>query len=224
MRNLSITLITLLSLVSLAFAGGNTSIAELSEVHSVKVEDHKITIVGSGFVIFRAMTDEKHQTNNDAVFGQPAQTVHIRATRGVFEMIPYFSNPEIKGVPTGGHTNEELKKLSKKWWSEQMLTFKKIKAGDSITIGYQQDQTTLSEFQVQGIIGAGSVTIHPKKQKAEQGNAVQPAPTVDAKAEIDEKAKPEPPKITHENLYQMEELVEQGADPNAPYWLYPGLP
>ena len=34
----------------------------------------------------------------------------------------------------------------------------------------------------------------------------------------------EPPKITHENLYQMEELVEQGADPNAAYWLYPGRP
>ena len=39
-----------------------------------------------------------------------------------------------------------------------------------------------------------------------------------------EPSKPEPPKITHENLYQMEELVKQGADPNAPYWLYPGLP
>ncbi|MEM7013400.1 MAG: hypothetical protein AAF585_18165 [Verrucomicrobiota bacterium] len=34
----------------------------------------------------------------------------------------------------------------------------------------------------------------------------------------------EPPKITHENLYQMEELVKQGADPNAHYWLYPGVP
>ena len=39
-----------------------------------------------------------------------------------------------------------------------------------------------------------------------------------------EPSKPDPPKITHENLYQMEELVKQGADPNAPYWLYPGLP
>ncbi len=35
---------------------------------------------------------------------------------------------------------------------------------------------------------------------------------------------PEPPKITHENLYQMEELVKQGADPNAHYFLYPGIP
>ena len=39
-----------------------------------------------------------------------------------------------------------------------------------------------------------------------------------------EAAKPEPPKITHENLDQMEELVKQGADPNAPYWLFDGLP
>lgn len=47
------------------------------------------------------------------------------------------------------------------------------------------------------------------------------ASVVDAETEQSE---PEPPKITHENLYQMEELVEQGADPNAPYWLYPGVP
>ena len=40
----------------------------------------------------------------------------------------------------------------------------------------------------------------------------------------EEPSKPEPPKITHENLYQMEELVKQGADPNAHYFLYPGLP
>ncbi len=40
----------------------------------------------------------------------------------------------------------------------------------------------------------------------------------------EETSKPEPPKITHENLYQMEELVKQGADPNAHYFLYPGLP
>ena len=39
-----------------------------------------------------------------------------------------------------------------------------------------------------------------------------------------EPAKPEPPKITHENLYQMEELVKQGADPNAHYFLFDGLP
>lgn len=45
---------------------------------------------------------------------------------------------------------------------------------------------------------------------------------VDPKAA--EPSKPELPKITHENLFQMEELVEQGADPNAPYWLFAGHP
>lgn len=32
------------------------------------------------------------------------------------------------------------------------------------------------------------------------------------------------PMITHENLYQIKELVEQGADPNAHYFLFDGLP
>ena len=35
---------------------------------------------------------------------------------------------------------------------------------------------------------------------------------------------PEAPKITHENYYQIDELVARGADPNAHYYLYPGLP
>lgn len=41
---------------------------------------------------------------------------------------------------------------------------------------------------------------------------------------LGEETSKEPRKITHENLYQMEELVKQGADPNAHYFLYPGLP
>lgn len=36
--------------------------------------------------------------------------------------------------------------------------------------------------------------------------------------------KPEPLKITHRNLQQMEDLVKQGADPNASYFLFDGLP
>lgn len=45
---------------------------------------------------------------------------------------------------------------------------------------------------------------------------------VAAEPKVAERPKPEPPKITHENLFQMEQLVEQGADPNAPYWLFGG--
>jgi len=162
--------ILLFSLFSLfgsgsAMAGGNTSIVNLSEVHSVKVEEGRITIVGSGFVVFRAMTDKEHQTGADQVFGQPAQTVRMRVTQGTFEIIPYFTDPGIKGVPTGGHSAEALKQMSGNWWADMMKTYKTIKVGDSISIGYQEDRITLSGFQVQSIVGAGGVEIHPKPDK-----------------------------------------------------------
>ena len=151
-----------------AEAGGNTSIVNLSEVHSVKVEEGRITIVGSGLVEFRAMTDKEHQTGADQVFGQPAQSVRIRVTEGTFEIIPYFSDPAIKGVPTGGHSAEALKQMSGNWWTDMMKTYKIIKVGDRITIGYQEDKITLSGFQVQSIVGAGGVEIHPKPGKQDK--------------------------------------------------------
>ena len=162
-----------------ARSGGNTSVVKLSAVHNIKIEEGKITIVGSGFVVFRAMTDKEHQTESSQVFGQPTQVVHMRTTKGIFDIIPYFSDLKIKGVPTGGHSSGELKRLSKKWWAELMETCKSIKVGDSITIGYQADKMTISEFKVQHIIGAGSVRINPENIKAEQdvpGQSARSAP------------------------------------------------
>ena len=71
------------------------------------------------------------------------------------------------------------------------------------------------------LVGAPVVAAATKKgQKTSNDAAAKPDPQIGA----EETSKPEPPKITHENLYQMEELVKQGADPNAHYFLYPGLP
>ena len=75
--------------------------------------------------------------------------------KGVFEIVPYFSRPDIKGVPSGGHSAEQLKSYSEKWWKGTMETARKIKAGDAITIGYQGDITTLEGYRMAKIIGWG---------------------------------------------------------------------
>ncbi len=162
-----------LTSVSLLLGGGNTSVVHLSVVHSVKVEPAKITIIWTGYVELRVMTDGEPATSS--VFGQPAQLVRAKTTRGTFEIIPYSSNPEIKGVPTGGHSSDELKKLSAQWWKEMKERYASVRAGDSVTIGYQEDRITISEFQIQGIIGAGTLTVTSKSKTSSQAGAGQPA-------------------------------------------------
>ena len=152
-----LTLVGLLASASIVLGGGNTSIVQLSEVHSVKIEPRKITIIGSGYVEFRILTDL--ETATSSVFGQSAQLVRARTSRGTFEIIPYFSDPEIKGVPTGGHDAEELRQLSGKWWADMRKSYASIRVGEAVTIAYQQDRSIISEFQVQKITGAGSVSV-----------------------------------------------------------------
>ena len=142
-------------------AGGLSSVAQIAEVHSVQIEENKVCIVGTGFLEFRAMTDAENQTEDNQVFGQPAQMVRIRATKATFTIIPYFSDPDIRGVPTGGHSKEELEGLSRKWWADFSPSYRRIQPGDRITIGFQEDRIVLSGFQVKSVIGAGSVTIEP---------------------------------------------------------------
>ena len=59
MKSYILTLVIITSLLQFVFAGGNTSIVDLKKVSSIKIEDHKITIVGSGMLRKRVMTDTR---------------------------------------------------------------------------------------------------------------------------------------------------------------------
>lgn len=145
--------------VQWAQAGGNTSIVEISSVKSLKLEEGKITIVGTGLVRFPVITESEHQTGSSEILGKKAQWVYAKTTDGVFEMIPYFSRSDIEGVSAGGHPTEELKALSAKWWTETLAAYKKIKVGDRVTIGYQADQRVIGAYQVKSAVGWGSLTM-----------------------------------------------------------------
>lgn len=136
-------------------AGGNTSIVEIDKVSEVKVEENKITIQGSAVV--KRLVMSTVEMGDATVFGQPAQWLYAKVENAVFEIVPYFS-PGIEGVPTGGHNDEELKLLSDKWWEATRADAAKIKTGDSLTIGYQGDQTVISGMRVTKIVGYGTLT------------------------------------------------------------------
>ncbi|MGI9244838.1 MAG: hypothetical protein ACR2RV_28805, partial [Verrucomicrobiales bacterium] len=120
-----------------------------------------------------------------------AQLVSAKTTHGTFEIIPYYSDPEIVGVPSGGHEADELKRLSAKWWKEMKVTYTSVRPGDSVTIGYQQDRITISEFQIEKIRGAGSLTINSKAKEAGKSGARQPASAPESKSGGKEKPKPD---------------------------------
>ena len=117
---------------------------------------------------FPVITTAGHQTNSDTILGQPAQWVYAKTFEGVFEIIPYGSNDAIEGVPAGGQQTEAYRALSAKWWTGTLETFKRIKAGDRITIAYQGDQRIVGACIVKSAIGWGSLTLHSEKKSAEQ--------------------------------------------------------
>ncbi len=151
----------LLTVPGAAMAGGNSSIVEIDRVDEIRIEKEKITLVGNALVRARVITTAGDHADS-SVFGQPAQVVRAKVTKGVFEVIPYFGRDDIEGVPTGGHSSEELKALSDKWWIGTMAKAKTIERGDAVTIGYQGDKTTFTGFQLKRIEGFGTLSIEKK--------------------------------------------------------------
>ena len=159
MKTTILTLALITSLMQLTCAGGNTSVVDLKKISSVKIEENRITIVGSGMLRKRVMTDAAH--GDSTCFGQPTQMLHAKVTDCIFEIVPYFVRSDLKGVPGPDPKNltPEIKAMSEKWWAGTLDVAKKIKVGDAIEIGYQREKMTLTSVYVTKIVGSGSLKI-----------------------------------------------------------------
>mgnify|MGYP000034519045 FL=1 len=159
---LSFSLFT--ALIRLSIAGGNTSVVDLDKVISIKIEENKITIVGSGMIRKRVASDAEH--GDASVFGQPAQMLHAKAVDCKFVIVPYHVNDKLEGVPGPSPRNmtDEMKAQSMKWWKGTLETAKKVKKGEALTIGYPREQMTFTSYFVSQIIGSGSLIL-PKKDE-----------------------------------------------------------
>lgn len=157
MKAFLVTLAIFSAWVQVSDAGGNTSIVDLDRVKSIVIEEEKITIIGSGMLRKRILSDPAH--GDDSVFGQPAQTLHAKVTNCRFEVIPYYVGDNIKGVPGTAPKDitPEMKAQSLKWWNACLTDARKIKAGDAIRIGYQREKMTITSYFVTKIVGSGSL-------------------------------------------------------------------
>ena len=159
MKTTILTLALITSLMQLTCAGGNTSVVDLKKISSIKIEENRITIVGSGMLRKRVMTDAAH--GDSTCFGQPTQMLHAKVTDCIFEIVPYFVRSDLKGVPGPDPKNltPEIKAMSEKWWAGTLDVAKKLKVGDAIEIGYQREKMTLTSVYVTKILGSGSLKI-----------------------------------------------------------------
>ena len=159
MKTTILTLALITSLMQLTCAGGNTSVVDLKKISSIKIEENRITIVGSVMLRKRVMTDAAH--GDSTCFGQPTQMLHAKVTDCIFEIVPYFVRSDLKGVPGPDPKNltPEIKAMSEKWWAGTLDVAKKIKVGDAIEIGYQREKMTLTSVYVTKIVGSGSLKI-----------------------------------------------------------------
>ncbi|MEN8773830.1 MAG: hypothetical protein ABF379_07240 [Akkermansiaceae bacterium] len=159
MKIIILTVSLFTALIQFSFAGGNTSVVDLDKVISIKIEEHKITIVGSGMIRKRVASDAEH--GDASVFGQPAQMLHAKAVDCTFVIVPYHVNDKLEGVPGPSPRNmtDEMKAQSMKWWKGTLETAKKVKEGEALTIGYQREQMTFTSYFVSQIKGSGSLIL-----------------------------------------------------------------
>ena len=165
MKTILLSLVLFSTLLLQSMAGGNSSIVELDKVSSIKIEKDRITIIGTGMVRKRVFSNAEH--GDATVFGQPAQMLHAKVIDCVFVVVPYHVNDALKGVPGPSPKNmtPEMIARSKKWWAGTLESANGIKVGDSITIGYQREQMTLTSVHVTRIIGSGSLRLRKKEEK-----------------------------------------------------------
>lgn len=157
MKTFLFPLALLIAMPLVSHAGGNTSVVELDRVASIKIGAQRITIVGSGMIRKRVMSDAEH--GDGSVFGQPAQWLHAKAIDCEFEVIPYHKRDDVEGVPGPApkHMTPEMIAQSEGWWEGTLADAKKIKVGDAITIGFQREKMTITSVSVNHIVGSGSL-------------------------------------------------------------------
>lgn len=164
MKLIHFTLVVFIASLQLSVAGGNTSIVKLDKVSSIKIEDERVIIVGNGMIRKRVMSDVEH--GDDRAFGQPAQWFHAKVIDCEFEIIPYHSRRDVKGVPGTGPENltPELRAQSMKWWAHTLDSAKEIQVGDAITISYQREKMTIVSVYVTSVIGSGSLKVQEARE------------------------------------------------------------
>ena len=164
MKLLKWSIVSLIACFQMVLGGGSSSTVHLESIDSVAIEEGQITFTGDAMVSLRMRTTKEYQTAERTVYGQPVQLAQVLSEKGSFSVVPYFSE-NLNGVPTGGHSREDLKKMSLEQWTQLLIAVKKIKTGDAVTITYQAQEVTLSDLFVTKMIGWGGVRVDPEDQK-----------------------------------------------------------
>ncbi len=172
MKALLLVLSVCLSLQAV-FAAGSTVVA-VSNVRTIEVHEDVIRIRADGMYKTRIVSDELH--GDGRVGSQSAQWIHGKMENGVFEIKTYEVDWE---DPRNEHKDDRAK-LAEQWkklWEETKAKASLIKAGDSITISFQGEETIIRGFEIVKVAGPGTI-----QTKAEQAGTGQPATRPESKS------------------------------------------
>jgi hypothetical protein len=158
MKALLLVLSVCLSLQTV-FAAGST-LVEVSNVKTIEVNEDVIRIRADAMYKTRIVSDESH---GDARVGsEPAQWIHGKIVDGIFEVKTYevhYNDPKNERLDERAALAEQWKKI----WEETKAKARLIKAGDSITISFQREETIIRGFRIVKVAGPGTI-----QTKAEQ--------------------------------------------------------
>lgn len=131
----------------------------LSKVHSVKVSNEKIIIIGDGIFQSRMVTTESEKDSNFVIQGQPSSSYTAQAYAVTFTLqprqllkIPEFAKEhQRKSIQT---YNDQVKKK----WQQTLTLAKLLKKGSTVSINIKGDEVVFKKGRLSSVSGSGNIS------------------------------------------------------------------
>lgn len=151
--NLSLLLVFITSIADAKM----TSVAELSNIRSIKIEDDKITIVGDGVFHSRMVTTEANKDSNFVIGGQPSIQYTTQANETQFVVTPY-TLPGYGEIPEEDQQAwDETNAMFQKLWEDNLAAVKLLKESGKVTLIFQMEEIRFVSGNLASVEGSGMI-------------------------------------------------------------------
>ena len=121
-----------------------SSLAEITNIKKVIVEEGKITIIGEGVYRSLMVTSESEKNSEAVIYGKPTATYTAKGDSVAFIILPYTTEEGGKEI-----------KIFKDLWTENLKIAKALEMGGEVEVALQGDKVSFAQGQIIRVEGPG---------------------------------------------------------------------
>ena len=120
------------------------SLARITNIKEVIIEEGKITIIGEGVYRSLMVTSESEKNSEAVIYGKPTATYTAKGDSVEFIIRPYTTQEGGKEIM-----------IFKDLWAENLKIAKDLEAGGEIELALQGDKVSFTQGQITQVEGPG---------------------------------------------------------------------